>query len=101
MSVLMSLRVKGDPAKLEEIARETPTKLQAIAERAKAGGCISHRFYGSDDGEFMVVDEWESPEDFQRFFGSSPDIGEVMQAVGVTSEPEVRFWRKLETGDQF
>ena len=27
------------------------------------------------------------------------EIGPLMQEAGVTSEPAVRFWRKLETGD--
>jgi hypothetical protein len=32
---------------------------------------------------------------------SSPRIEPIMQAAGVTSEPEVVFWRKLETDDDY
>lgn len=60
---------------------------------------ISHRFYGSDD-EILVVDEWPDQESFQRFFGAHPEIGELMGQVGVTSEPTISFWRKLDTHDE-
>ena len=100
MSVIMTFRVKGDPKRLEQLAAENPDKLPAIAERAKDHGLIAHRFYGSDDGSIMVVDEWPDAESFQRFFESArSEIEPAMQEVGVTSEPEIRFWRKLETGD--
>ncbi len=100
MAVLMTLRVKGDIAKLEQLASEHPDTLPAIGEKAKQFGVISHRFYGNDDGEIMVVDEWESAEGFQRFFESTPQIPQFMESVGVTSQPEVKFWRKLETNDE-
>jgi quinol monooxygenase YgiN len=100
VSVYMSLRVKADPGKLEQFARENPGKLQAISERAKGLGCIHHRF-AADDGDVVVMDEWESQEAFEKFFNGAEDVGEVMQAVGVQSEPEVSFYRPLETGDEF
>jgi hypothetical protein len=101
MSVLMMLRAKGDPALLEKRAGENPDGMRAIAEDAKKAGLIAHRFYGSDDGQIMVVDEWPDPESFQRFFAASRDqIDPMMAEVGVTSEPEVTFWRELATHDQ-
>jgi quinol monooxygenase YgiN len=99
MSVIVTLRVQGDPDKLERLAAENPDTLAAIAERGKAAGVIAHRFYGSD-GQIMVVDEWPDAESFQRFFaGEQEAIGPVMAAVA-TGEPEITFWRKLETHDQ-
>jgi quinol monooxygenase YgiN len=98
MSVIMTLRVSGDPAKLEQFAAENEGMIAGIAERAKAQGLIAHRFYGSE-GEIMVVDEWPDAESFQRFYESEQDqIGPMMQQVA-TSEPVITFWRKLETGD--
>jgi len=102
MSVLMTLYVKGDPKRLEQYASEHRDKMAEIADRGKAAGAISHRFYGSDDdGSILVIDEWDSPESFQRFFESDTDIPQLMQEVGVTSEPRVTFHRKLETHDEF
>jgi hypothetical protein len=100
MSVLVTVRVQGDPAKLEEYAAANREKMAEISGRGRAAGAISHRFYGSEDGTIIAIDEWASPESFQGFFEADPDIPQVMQAVGVTSQPEVTFWRKLETYDE-
>lgn len=98
MSVIMTLRAPGDPAKLEQLAQENAEMIRGISARAKEQGLIAHRFYGSD-GEIMVVDEWPDAESFHRFFESEADtIGPMMQQV-TTGEPTVTFWRKLETGD--
>ena len=47
----------------------------------------------------LVVDEWPSAEAFQAFFDASPEIRGVMERAGVTSQPEIVFWRKLDTND--
>jgi len=98
VSVIMTLRVSGDPDKLEQLAAESADTIRGISERAQAAGVIAHRFYGSD-GEIMVVDEWPDAESFQRFFAAEQDaIGPMMEQIGA-GEPEITFWRKLETGD--
>ena len=100
MSVLMTFIARGDVAELERRAAADPDAMKSIADRAKEHGLIAHRFYGSEDGRIMVVDEWPDPESFQRFFDAlRSEIEPMMQAVGVTAEPEVTFWRKLETHD--
>lgn len=100
MSIIMTLRAKGDPQALERNAAENAETMQSIVERAKEHGVIAHRFYGSDDGQIMVVDEWPDTASFQAFFEQERDaIQPMMGQAGVTSEPEVTFWRKLETKD--
>lgn len=100
MSVLVTVEVHGDPAKLEQIAADDPGRIRAIAVRGKAAGAIAHRFYATDAGDVMVIDEWPDADSFNRFFeANQAEIGPLMQEAGVTSEPAVRFWRKLETGD--
>jgi hypothetical protein len=47
-----------------------------------------------------VVDEWQSAEDFQQFFAEATEIPGLMAEVGVRSEPEIVFWRKLDTHDE-
>jgi heme-degrading monooxygenase HmoA len=100
MSVLMTLRVHGDAAELERRAEANPAAMQEIRDRAVSFGLVSHRFYAAD-GEIMVVDEWESEDSFRRFFADSTEIPGLMAEVGVREEPEVRFWRKLETYDDY
>jgi hypothetical protein len=100
MSVMMTLWIKGDPNKLEEIVRGDPDRLRAISDRAKEHGVIAHRFYGSD-GQILVVDEWPDEQSFRTFFQEQQErIGPLMQDAGVTSEPSAVIWRKLETNDE-
>src|SRR3954467_12918982 len=100
MSVYMSLRVQADPERLEEVASNKQDMLRGIAERARGAGCIHHTF-AAGDGEVVVMDEWESPEAFQRFFESEQDIAELMAAVGVEEQPAPTFYRPLRLGDEF
>jgi hypothetical protein len=99
VSVIVTLNMQGDPKRLEQIAAEDPDRMNSIVERAKSHGVIAHRFYASD-GQIMVIDEWPDGETFQTFFGEASDqIQPLMQDAGVTSEPKVTIWEKLETGD--
>jgi quinol monooxygenase YgiN len=99
MSVIMTLRTKADPAAVEAYAAANPETLAQVIAISKEHGVIAHRFYGSDDGQIMVIDEWPDAESFNAFFGASESlIGPMMGAVGA-SPPEITFWRKLETND--
>ena len=102
MSVIVTLRMKGDARTLEQVAKGNPERMDRIVGRAKELGLIAHRFYGSDDGHLMVVDEWPDAESFQRFFSEmESEIGPFMGEAGLTEQPEVVFWRKLDTGDAY
>ena len=84
---------------MERYAAEHPDEMQAVIQLAQQHGVIAHRFYGAE-GQIMVVDEWPDPASFQQFFESErANIEPIMAASGMTGEPEVTFWRKLETGD--
>jgi hypothetical protein len=101
MSVIVTLRIKGDPKALEKGAAANPDRIRSISDRAKGHGLIAHRFYGSEDGDIMVVDEWPDAKSFQTFFEESrSEIEPLMGEVGATAEPEVKFWRKLESHDE-
>lgn len=102
MGVLVTLRVRGDAGALEAGAAANPTTMESILAKAKPHGLISHHFYASDGGELLVVDEWETAEGFQAFFQEAEgEIGPMMAAAGVTTQPEVTFWRKLDTHDDY
>ncbi|MFL5921524.1 MAG: hypothetical protein ACJ75Q_09345 [Gaiellaceae bacterium] len=100
MSVIMTLWVRGDPAKLEQYAADNEEQMRSVLERAKEHGLIAHRFYGNE-GQIMVVDEWPDAASFQRFFDSvQEDIAPMMQAAGAEGEPGINFWRKLDSRDE-
>lgn len=101
MSVHMMLQFKADPKRLQEVMASNPERVEAINTRAKGLGAIHHQFVTGADGTVAVLDEWESPEGFQKFFDSSPDIPQLMAEAGVTSQPEVTFWHRLDTPDAF
>jgi hypothetical protein len=96
----MTLRVSGDPERLEQFASQNPDKMRAIVELALAHGLIHHRFWGRD-GEILVVDEWESEQGFHTFFeAAASEIRPMMVEAGATGEPEITFRRPLEIGDE-
>ena len=98
MSVIMTMHLQGDPAKLEQLAQQNPDAIRAISKRAEERGLIAHRFYGTD-GQIMVADEWPDEQSFQGFFEETREqIQELLGDVAL-SEPQVTFWRKLETHD--
>jgi hypothetical protein len=101
MSVIVTINAAGDPAALERHAGENEADMAEIMQGAVARGLIAHRFYGSD-GKIMVLDEWPDEQSFRSFFDEmSPKIQPMMQAAGITSEPEITFWHKLETNDDY
>jgi hypothetical protein len=101
VSVIMTLWMQGDPAGVERFAAENPEKMRGIVEHAAEHGVIAHRFYGSD-GQILVIDEWPDEESFNSFFAHMQgEIGPIMEAAGVTSEPRAVSWRKLETNDDY
>jgi len=97
MSVLMTLRVTGNPKGVEAT---DPAELKMIGDRAREHGAIHHRFYGTDT-EVLVVDEWPDEASFQAFFDASPEIKGIMDRAGVTSAPKIEFWRVLDVDDAF
>ncbi len=97
MSVLMTMRVKGDPTKLEAAERDV---VRGVVEKAKQHGLIAHHFFGTDD-EVLVVDEWPDEASFRTFFDSAPEIQEIFGRAGVTTEPQITFWRHLDVGDDY
>lgn len=101
MPVLMTMRINGDPKKLEQEVAKDPGAIKSIAESGKSHGLIAHRFYGAGDGQIMVVDLWPDEQSFHKFFEENGSrIQPLMQAVGADGPPDVTFWRELETPDK-
>jgi hypothetical protein len=44
MAVLVTLRITGDPDRIEQALTSDTERLMAISERAKAKGALHHRF---------------------------------------------------------
>lgn len=87
VGVLVVMTVPGDTAQFEAFMAANEDLVLGLTEKAKAAGCLGHRF-AVGDGQVMVVDEWASPEQFEAFI-SSPEIQAVMGEMGAQGAPQV------------
>ena len=100
MSVLVIAKFQGDTAKFREALRDRAEEFTTIAERAKTGGAIHHRF-GIGDGFVVVSDEWETPDQFQSFF-SDPALQEFIVSTGAApGPPDLTIAEAVTSADQF
>ena len=101
MSVIVVLRVPGNPADLERYAAGPGgDAMVRIADAARAAGAIRHSFAGGDN-EVLVIDEWPDEQSFQTFFASQAEIADVMRDGGAQGPPQTTVYHKLNTPDQF
>ena len=100
MSVLVVGKFQGDTAKFRQALQERGDEFVAISEGAKKVGAIHHRF-GIGDGFVMVVDEWESAEQFEAFF-SDPTLQQFISEIGAAGgPPDITFCEAVSSPDEF
>ena len=100
MSVLITGKFQGDTAKFRQALVDRAGEFAKIADAARAEGAIHHRF-GIGDGFVLILDEWETVEHFQRFFGH-PDLQAFIVSVGAApAPPEVTVTDAITSPDQF
>lgn len=87
MSVLIIGKFPGDTAVFKKMLTDRADELVGISEQARAAGSIHHRF-GVGDGFVILVDEWESPQQFEQFFGRA-DIQALTGEMGASGPPEI------------
>ena len=66
MSVLVIGKFPGDTAVFKKVLTDRADELVGVSEQARAAGAIHHTF-GVGDGVVILVDEWESPQQFEQF----------------------------------
>jgi hypothetical protein len=96
MSVLVIVRFPGDTDQFRNFVADDSNadRLNEIVDDAKSRGAIHHRF-AVGDGFVLVVDEWETGEQFQQFFEA------VVREGGGQGAPEVTIAEAVDTPDQF
>ncbi len=100
MSVVITLKFPGDVAKFRQALSEHADQFAAMSDAARSsGGGLHHRF-AVGDGFVLVVDEWESPEHFQRFY-ANPDLQAIIAKSGATGEPEITVAEAISSPDQY
>ncbi len=100
MSVLVIAKFQGDTGKFRQALADRADEFAERGEDARAAGALHHRF-GIGDGFVVVVDEWESVEHFQKFFGD-PDLQAFISTTGAApGEPEITITEAVASSDQF
>ena len=66
----------------------------------RAAGALHHRF-GIGDGYVVVVDEWESVQQFEQFFGN-PELQAFVGSIGAApAPPEMTISEAVASPDQY
>jgi hypothetical protein len=100
MSVLVIGKFKGDTARFQRALVDRADEFAKIADGAKTVGALHHRF-GVGEGYVVIVDEWESVEDFQKFM-ANPDLQAFIgSAGGAPVPPEVIVAEAITSPDEF
>jgi hypothetical protein len=101
MSVLITAKIKGDVAVFRTALAERAGEFEKVAERGREAGAIHHRF-GVGDGYVLVIDEWGSAEQFEKFFGD-PELQAFVGSAGgdVSVPPEITVAQAISSPDQF
>ena len=101
MTVLITAKMKGDVATFRRAIEERAGEFEKVAQRGRESGAIHHRF-GVGDGYVLVIDEWESAEQFEKFFGD-PDLQAFVGTVGgdTSVPPEITVSEAISSADEF
>ena len=100
MSVLVIGKFQGDTATFRQALTDRADEFAKIADEARSAGALHHRF-GIGDGFVVLVDEWQSVEQFQQFF-ANPDLQAFIGSNGAAPvPPEITVTEAITSPDQF
>lgn len=100
MSVMIIMKMQGDTAVFSQALKDRASEFARIADRARTMGAIHHQF-GVGDGYIMVVDEWQTADDFQKFF-TDPGLQDFVASIGGSpSPPEITVCQAVDSVDRF
>jgi heme-degrading monooxygenase HmoA len=98
--VLIISKFTGDTAKFRQALTDRAGDFARYGEMGRAAGAIHHRF-AVGDGFVVVIDEWESQEHFEKFFGN-PELQAFIGAIGASpGPPEMIIGEAVSSPDQF
>lgn len=101
MSVLVITKVHVEPAIFEKVVTENAETLRGISGEAQTRGAEHHLFADDGEGNVLIVDVWDRRESFDAFFGSQPQIAQLMHDAGVTDRPSTVSYQVIDGPDRF
>ncbi|KRE67769.1 hypothetical protein ASG92_14145 [Arthrobacter sp. Soil736] len=101
MSVIITTKVSGETSVFTKSLEERADEYRNWGERGRAAGAIHHQF-AIGEGFVLVIDEWESLEAFQKFFGD-PEIQAFIGSVGGDPNvaPEITVGESIDSPDKY
>jgi hypothetical protein len=100
MSILVIGKFQGNTETFRRALTGRGDEFKKISEMAQPEGAVHHRF-GVGDGFVVLVDEWQSAEQFEAFF-SNPDLQAFIGEIGADpAPPEITIVEAIASPDQF
>ena len=101
MSVIVVVRFSvSDVAKAIEGLRAHGALLEEMTKANKNAGNLGHRV-AAGDGELVVVDEWETVEQFEGFYADNANVEHITSELGVTGPPEISVFASVDVPGTF
>ena len=95
MTAIVINRYRTTAAEIERGAHARHSDGEALAEIARAEGCLHHRLAVSDDDqEVIIIDEWQDEEAYNRF-SLNPAVIEIVTRFGLAEPPESDYYRTI------
>lgn len=101
MSVIVTSKVYGDTSVFTKSLEERADEFRDFRARGQEAGAIHHQF-AIGDGFVLIIDEWESTEAFEKFFGD-PELQAFVGSVGgdPNKAPEIIVAEAVDSPDKF
>jgi hypothetical protein len=99
MSVLIVGKFYGDTELFRKSLVERSDDIARTGAEARTVGAIHHRF-GVGEEYVLVIDEWETVEQFQQFM-AQPELQELIASMGAVGEPEITICESISSPDEF
>ena len=99
MSVIVLVKFRGDPDRVGSMMKDQPATFETIAAEARRHGGVHHRI-AVRGSEILIIDEWQSVEDFDTFYPKS-GLLEVLDDLGFAEAPEVGYWDPIPDPSEF
>ena len=100
MSVLVTGKFHGDTTTFRQALTDRAGEFDKIATIARSSGGIHHRF-GIGDGFVIIVDEWETAEQFEQLF-TNPELQTFIGSVGAEpGPPDITVAEAVASPDQY
>ena len=101
MSVVMVLRFKVEDIDKETLAKTHDEVAAKVNELGKSMGVIHHDiYYSAGTGEAVVIDEWPSAEDAEKFW-STDTFRSALGDAGMPPPAEVYVLERVEGNPSF